>query len=282
VHKGRAKGNSKVKIKALYAALLATFLFLSGSINAWAVPVVAAGYDFFSTQSPSSFMGVAMEGNQFNAFDFGEGMVDTGNADTIVHRLSDAECTPDAPPFPCTSETIDIEMIALSMKTVSQVDLGLGLDDYYVVLNSGTQSFGEMTISFDSEFGGTFTSIWDNIDIEVRKGSTTGAIALSLSLTGLTNTGSAWGREHVLGATLLDGLNHELNDTDHMEDFWPIMPVASSVPGAPNQCIVHMSESVPASHCTRYSVNFVPIPSAVWLFGSALAGLGWVRRKQTS
>jgi hypothetical protein len=28
-------------------------------------------------------------------------------------------------------------------------------------------------------------------------------------------------------------------------------------------------------------VNAVPIPAAVWLFGSALAGLGWLRRKQT-
>jgi hypothetical protein len=27
--------------------------------------------------------------------------------------------------------------------------------------------------------------------------------------------------------------------------------------------------------------NVVPIPAAVWLFGSALAGLGWMRRKQT-
>jgi hypothetical protein len=25
----------------------------------------------------------------------------------------------------------------------------------------------------------------------------------------------------------------------------------------------------------------IPIPAAVWLFGSALAGLGWMRRKQT-
>ena len=28
-------------------------------------------------------------------------------------------------------------------------------------------------------------------------------------------------------------------------------------------------------------VSAVPIPAAVWLFGSALAGLGWMRRKQT-
>ena len=29
------------------------------------------------------------------------------------------------------------------------------------------------------------------------------------------------------------------------------------------------------------SITAVPIPAAVWLFGSALAGLGWMRRKQT-
>jgi hypothetical protein len=28
------------------------------------------------------------------------------------------------------------------------------------------------------------------------------------------------------------------------------------------------------------SVTAVPVPAAVWLFGSALAGLGWMRRKQ--
>jgi hypothetical protein len=31
----------------------------------------------------------------------------------------------------------------------------------------------------------------------------------------------------------------------------------------------------------RVDVNVVPIPAAVWLFGSALAGLGWLKRKQT-
>lgn len=28
------------------------------------------------------------------------------------------------------------------------------------------------------------------------------------------------------------------------------------------------------------AVSAVPVPAAVWLFGSALAGLGWLRRKQ--
>jgi len=30
------------------------------------------------------------------------------------------------------------------------------------------------------------------------------------------------------------------------------------------------------------SASVVPIPAAAWLFGSALAGLGWIRRKQVS
>jgi len=34
------------------------------------------------------------------------------------------------------------------------------------------------------------------------------------------------------------------------------------------------------SHATAWSYA-VPIPAAFWLFGSALAGLGWIRRKQT-
>ena len=32
----------------------------------------------------------------------------------------------------------------------------------------------------------------------------------------------------------------------------------------------------------RMDVQVVPVPAAVWLFGSALAGLGWMRRKQAA
>jgi len=34
-------------------------------------------------------------------------------------------------------------------------------------------------------------------------------------------------------------------------------------------------------HFDNIVVTAVPVPAAVWLFGSALAGLGWMRRKQT-
>jgi hypothetical protein len=31
----------------------------------------------------------------------------------------------------------------------------------------------------------------------------------------------------------------------------------------------------------NFSASVVPVPAAVWLFGSALAGLGWLKRKQS-
>ena len=32
---------------------------------------------------------------------------------------------------------------------------------------------------------------------------------------------------------------------------------------------------------TAWSVSVIPVPAAVWLFGSALAGLGWMRRRKS-
>ncbi len=41
------------------------------------------------------------------------------------------------------------------------------------------------------------------------------------------------------------------------------------------------SEAGSYVYLDNISVNVVPIPPAVWLLGSALAGLGWLRRKHT-
>jgi hypothetical protein len=41
------------------------------------------------------------------------------------------------------------------------------------------------------------------------------------------------------------------------------------------------SATIGSSPGTWVKSSVVPIPAAVWLFGSALAGLGWMRRKQT-
>jgi len=59
----------------------------------------------------------------------------------------------------------------------------------------------------------------------------------------------------------------------------------SSDPGMTNFEL--MVDFMPIDSLNIHSINMeltpaaVPIPAAVWLFGSALAGLGWMRRKQT-
>lgn len=40
-------------------------------------------------------------------------------------------------------------------------------------------------------------------------------------------------------------------------------------------------DGAPTRFVTSGQITGVPIPAAVWLFGSALLGLGWFRRKQT-
>ncbi|MCP3908415.1 MAG: VPLPA-CTERM sorting domain-containing protein [Gammaproteobacteria bacterium] len=45
---------------------------------------------------------------------------------------------------------------------------------------------------------------------------------------------------------------------------------------------IYITSGVPQTlTIDNFSASIVPIPAAVWLFGSALAGLGWLRRKQT-
>jgi hypothetical protein len=41
------------------------------------------------------------------------------------------------------------------------------------------------------------------------------------------------------------------------------------------------NDSISSSVYDNFNVNVVPIPAAVWLFGSALAGLGWMRRRKS-
>ena len=39
--------------------------------------------------------------------------------------------------------------------------------------------------------------------------------------------------------------------------------------------------AVGTDYLNTFQLEVVPIPAAVWLFGSALFGLGWMRRKQS-
>jgi hypothetical protein len=45
---------------------------------------------------------------------------------------------------------------------------------------------------------------------------------------------------------------------------------------------VYDDSNIVQGKLSRFRMVVTPIPAAVWLFGSALAGLGWVRRKQSA
>ena len=65
-------------------------------------------------------------------------------------------------------------------------------------------------------------------------------------------------------------------------DIFDLTPYASLLDGA-NEIRVDVFSSGDGwvLDYSKLSVSAVPIPAAVWLFGSALAGLGWLKRKQT-
>ena len=104
--------------------LLVSLIIFGASISQ-ANDSVAPGFDLFTTNPGThyDFLGLFglglldFEGAPLGSFDFGSGPVGVGDADTIVQRLSAATV-----PTP----TIDIEIIALSLQSVSPVDIGNG------------------------------------------------------------------------------------------------------------------------------------------------------------
>ncbi len=158
--------------------LVSTFAisaFAGTSANATAI---GPGHDLFVT-SPgatvdlSSFgLGsIPVEGVPIGPNPFGSDL-----ADTIVERIQGIDPFNQCPTPPC-SDTIDIEIVALQLKSVDPVDLSpLGgpfvgvFADLWATINLGgvipqipqysvlQPSIGQMTINHDDPGGGTFTS----------------------------------------------------------------------------------------------------------------------------
>jgi hypothetical protein len=127
------------------------------------------------------------------------------------------------------------------------------------------------------------TDIYSSIDIITTTGTrmpgahyqyATFFLGSSGNVVGLTDINgpdlsgaAAWFMEFAGGLTNLGG-NVSLVSTFGGESFCEDPDCAISV-GSPQFRGV-----------TAGTASAVPIPAAVWLFGSALAGLGWLRRKQ--
>jgi hypothetical protein len=221
----------------------AVVLLSATSIQAAPIVNVLPGYDLFQTTDGTNLNGIPLQGVPLGSFNFGGtiGVQSVGNTDTIVQRLQTA--TP--PSVPGTAPTISLQMLALQMETVTPVDLGAGLNNYFVTLQSvrgGPATTGTMDITFANSVGGTFNSFFD-VFYDIRVGSLNGPIVNSADLT-LTGTANTWSRTSPPLAVTINGANINLNGVNSNSDFWPTPPVTESHPGA-GAHVVNDTLSVP-------------------------------------
>ena len=66
------------------------------------------------------------------------------------------------------------------------------------------------------------------------------------------------------------------------EYVWAPSPFTGSIPAMEGTEIAYSYLGSDQRSIVSGSISSVPIPDAAWLFGTALAGLGWLRRKQTT
>lgn len=205
---------------ACLVALVSTGVFFANPGKSRAQTIVADGWDLLQTTDGTTFAGAPFTGVQLGTFDFGApyGVQGVGNADTIVHRLSDATIGG----ISGTAAPIPIELVALQLVSVAPIDLGAGVGLYYITLQStrgGPASPGQMTVTFDNPSGGTFDSFFD-VFFDVRFGALNGPIAFSNNLT-LSSSGTPWSRTPPAGAIQIPGVNLNLNGVNPNADFWP-------------------------------------------------------------
>ncbi len=251
----RSRSINKTVVLPLVAAVAAI-----ATPSAARAALVSAGFDLFATVSPgTTFQGFEFEGVPLGTFDFGFGAVSVGDTSTIVERQADAIF----PLGPGTAAPIRIEMVALQLRSVVPIDLGAGLDFYFITLDSFGASTGTMTITFsDADPGnfGTFDSTID-VDFDVRIGALNGPIVFS-GLLPLSSANGPWDRTPPVDAVLTPGVNRFLLGPGNINgDFWPD----------------DFEESHPDG--TTHSVtSAVPAPARLALLG--LAGLMGTRRRR--
>ena len=199
--------------RSLLSVALGAVLLVSASAVAQAQIVVADGHDLFETTAGTDFLNFPFEGEPLGTFDFGFGQVAVDATDTIVERLDPAIVAV----TPATAPPIAIEMVALQLKSAAPVDLGCGVDDYFITLSAAPPSTGTMDIFFADPNGGTFDSTII-VNFDVRINNVAGPICFSDSQP-LTSTNSPWSRTAPPNTLLIPSVNHLLNGLNNAQDF---------------------------------------------------------------
>jgi hypothetical protein len=133
-------------------------------------------------------------------------------------------------------------------------------------LQSATFDFGsgELVTTFDSPFDGSLS--WD-VGIFVTDGAGS-----------LTSVMTNWGDQLVTSDYLTNGVGDSFNWILNGSNF--VYTQTESGSSSEKIYLTNVNSMLNAANWTQISgPTVVPIPAAAWLFGSALLGLGWLRRK---
>jgi hypothetical protein len=235
------KSKSIRHVMVLAAASLLTGFCLPTPSRA--LPVYE-GYDLFDTVPDGTwFDGVHWHGVPLLRWNFGSGLVNVGNTDTIIQRLAPAITVPG---------TFNLQVNALQLQSVLPM---FGSDYGYITLDSGHASGGQININ-----AGTFSSTL-NVYYDLRDGGLNGSIMGSGMVT-LTSIG-LWSHDAPPDALTIPGVNYLLNGVDTSADFWPSGPGG---PGTP------FTESSTAGD--QHEVGATSVPDATSTLALLLMPLG--------
>jgi hypothetical protein len=154
----------------------------------------------------------------------------------------------------------------------------LAIDSSGNIFSAG---YGDI-LAYDPSFEGFLSTFHtgedaDSLTIDKNTGTFYGTRGIDVwSFNELTGTHHVWTRSDgfAMNMVAFDSYSNTLYGSDGRGLF-----IIDTITGDA-ELVTHFDNPI-RIRSMAFAPSVVPIPAAVWLFGSALAGLGWMRRKQT-